>query len=487
VSTSVSNTTVGADDASQATYTAAAGAMSALNSMLDSQGIFFTAAATGDTGSGSAGITFTADDGTATDGYLATDPTATISGSSASVTERTAGSDAYSELGFAVAAGEAGGIKMSYKTVGSVDAPTITNAGSSVTVATTIAGVDAEVTAGNVADNVAARGDISFTGEVAGGDVVTVKINNNNYASFTLDNASASAINSNATHTPDLGGANDATGDPVIAQTAIAGVAAIYTMALNDTAANSLADGFAISDGTTNIAVADMSAVTSVAEVVAAIEADAAYSTLSYTISEAHGGLTFIAKMQTPIASAAEPTGTGLTTAVNTAGLAPVAAIKASEGMTFSGNFGFDVGTLSASVVNGKLRVSGSTANDVGTTPTFSMSNIEVSRGVHAPVGGADITTSRLASDALSILDNAIEGVNNSRARMGASMSRLDYASDNLQNVAQNSAAARSRVLDADYARETTELARTKIIQQAGMAMLSQANQDKQSVLSLLK
>ena len=428
VSTSVSNTTVGADDASQATYTTAAGAISALNSMLDSQGIFFTAAAAGDTGGGSAGITFTADDGTATDGYLATDPTATISGSSAPVTERTAGSDAYSELGFTVSAGEAGGIKMSYKTVGSVDAPTINNAGSSVTVATTTAGVDAEVTAGNVAGNVAARGDISFTGEVAGGDVVTVKINNNSYASFTLDNASASAINSNATHTPDLGGANDATGDPVIAQTAVAGVAAIYTMALNDTAANSLADGFAISDGTTNIAVADMSAVTSVAEVVAAIEADAAYSTLSYAISEAYGGLTFIAKMQTPIASAAEPTGTGLTTAINTAGLAPVAAIKASEGMTFSGNLGFDVGTLSASVVNGKLRVSGSIANDVGTTPTFSMSNIEVSRGVHAPVGGADITTRRLASDALSLLDTAIEGVNTTRAGMGASMSRLDHA-----------------------------------------------------------
>jgi flagellin len=317
--------------------------------------------------------------------------------------------------------------------------------------------------------------------------VVTVKINNNSYASFTLDNASASAINSSTSHTPDLGGANDATGDPVIAQTAIGGVAAIYTMALNDTAADSLANGFAISDGTTNIAVADMSAVTSVAEVVAAIEADAAYSTLSYTISEANGGLTFTAKMQTPIAAAAEPTGTGLTAVLDTAGVAPVAAIKASEGMTFSGNLGFDVGTLSASVVNGKLRVSGSTANDVGTTPTFSMSNIEVSRGVHAPVGGADITSSRLASNALSILDNAIEGVNNSRARMGASMSRLEYAADNLQNIAQNSRGARTRVLDADYAKETTELARSQIIQQAGMAMLSQANQQQQSVLDLLK
>ena len=57
----------------------------------------------------------------------------------------------------------------------------------------------------------------------------------------------------------------------------------------------------------------------------------------------------------------------------------------------------------------------------------------------------------------------------------------------NLQNIAQNTQAARSRVLDADYAKETTELARNQIIQQAGMAMLSQANQQQQSVLALLQ
>ena len=66
-------------------------------------------------------------------------------------------------------------------------------------------------------------------------------------------------------------------------------------------------------------------------------------------------------------------------------------------------------------------------------------------------------------------------------------MSRLEFASDNLQNVSQNASAARSRVLDADYASETTELARTQIIQQAGTAMLSQANQSQQAVLALLK
>jgi flagellin len=117
----------------------------------------------------------------------------------------------------------------------------------------------------------------------------------------------------------------------------------------------------------------------------------------------------------------------------------------------------------------------------------ISISDVVLSRGTHAPVAATDITTRDFASTALGILDTAVQGVNDRRATLGASMSRLEFASDNLQNVAQNTKAARSRVLDADYASETTELARTQIIQQAGTAMLSQANQAQQSVLALLK
>ena len=115
------------------------------------------------------------------------------------------------------------------------------------------------------------------------------------------------------------------------------------------------------------------------------------------------------------------------------------------------------------------------------------LSDVSVSRGTHAPVAGTDFTTRAFVTSALSVLDQGIQNVNDTRALLGASMSRLEYASDNLQNVSQNASAARSRVLDADYATETTELARTQIIQQAGTAMLSQANQSQQSVLSLLK
>ena len=91
------------------------------------------------------------------------------------------------------------------------------------------------------------------------------------------------------------------------------------------------------------------------------------------------------------------------------------------------------------------------------------------------------------ATTAITDLDMAIEHVNTQRATLGATMNRLEYAADNLANVAQNASASRSRILDADYAAETTELARTQIIQQAGTAMLSQANQQAQSVLALLK
>ncbi len=98
-----------------------------------------------------------------------------------------------------------------------------------------------------------------------------------------------------------------------------------------------------------------------------------------------------------------------------------------------------------------------------------------------------NITASGGPAEAIHAIDEAIKAVNSERATLGATINRLEYAADNLANVSQNATASRSRVLDADYASETTELARTQIIQQAATAMLSQANQSSQSVLALLK
>ena len=91
------------------------------------------------------------------------------------------------------------------------------------------------------------------------------------------------------------------------------------------------------------------------------------------------------------------------------------------------------------------------------------------------------------ASTTIAELDAAIAGVASKRADFGAFMNRLEYTVDNLSNVVQNTVSARSRIEDADYAAETTELARSQIIAQAATAMLSQANQQAQSVLALLK
>ena len=101
----------------------------------------------------------------------------------------------------------------------------------------------------------------------------------------------------------------------------------------------------------------------------------------------------------------------------------------------------------------------------------------------------AQTTASALstATAAVTEIDNVITSVNSQRATFGAKINQLTYAVDNLSNVKVNSEAARSRVLDTDYARETSELARTQIIQQAGTAMLAQANQLPQTVLSLLQ
>ena len=106
---------------------------------------------------------------------------------------------------------------------------------------------------------------------------------------------------------------------------------------------------------------------------------------------------------------------------------------------------------------------------------------------LYTNAGAINIDTAANATFAITQLDKAILGMATERAKYGAYMSRLEHSSDNLLNVAQNTDQSRSRIEDADYASETSELARTQIIAQAATAMLAQANQAKQSVLQLLQ
>lgn len=136
-------------------------------------------------------------------------------------------------------------------------------------------------------------------------------------------------------------------------------------------------------------------------------------------------------------------------------------------------------GIGTSGVVTLQVGIGGTSGNQF----TVTLNDIDSTLGL----SGISLSTSSGATSALSTLDDAIAAVDTDRATFGATMNRLTYAIDNLTNISQNAQASRSRIMDTDYAQATTELARSQIIQQAATAMLAQANQAPQSVLSLLR
>lgn len=98
-----------------------------------------------------------------------------------------------------------------------------------------------------------------------------------------------------------------------------------------------------------------------------------------------------------------------------------------------------------------------------------------------------DISTAAGAQKAIGTIDNALETINSTRGDLGAVSNRLDFTVNNLSNVAENVSAARSQIQDADFAAESANLSRAQVLQQAGTAMLAQANASSQNVLSLLQ
>ena len=112
---------------------------------------------------------------------------------------------------------------------------------------------------------------------------------------------------------------------------------------------------------------------------------------------------------------------------------------------------------------------------------------ISSSKGLLGGINSSSVLTAANANQSIVALDTAINTVNAGRAAMGATINVLVYAVENLSNVSLNASASRSRVEDTDFAVATTELAKTQIIGQAATAMLAQANQNPQNILSLLK
>ena len=145
--------------------------------------------------------------------------------------------------------------------------------------------------------------------------------------------------------------------------------------------------------------------------------------------------------------------------------------LTGTTGGTTAGTFSFQSGQTSGQTID--VAVGGMTISALGLTATAST--------------GIALSSAASASAAIATIDSAINTVNSQRATIGAAINRMTYAADNLTNISANTSASRSTIMDTDYATASTNLSKTQIIQQAATAMLAQANQQPQSVLSLLK
>ncbi|MFO1327006.1 MAG: flagellin domain-containing protein [Rubrivivax sp.] len=147
--------------------------------------------------------------------------------------------------------------------------------------------------------------------------------------------------------------------------------------------------------------------------------------------------------------------------------------ILGADGTTFTFQVGANTATEDAISVDFENMVSNSTIGSVTDAST-------------AAIGGSGVDASSIAS-VIDNIDAAIDVVNDKRATFGATQSRFEAIISNLQVAVENQSAARSRIVDADFAVETANLSRAQILQQAGNAMIAQANQLPQQVLRLLQ
>lgn len=153
------------------------------------------------------------------------------------------------------------------------------------------------------------------------------------------------------------------------------------------------------------------------------------------------------------------------------------------SGVTLTGGAATDssikTGTVTLSSSKGQISTAGANAD------VFAGAGVNTSS--FSAVASMDLSTAGGAQSALSVIDAALATINSSRGDLGAIQNRFSSAIANLQTTSENLSAARGRIQDADFAAETANLSRTQILQQAGTAMLAQANSLPQNVLSLLR
>jgi flagellin len=126
---------------------------------------------------------------------------------------------------------------------------------------------------------------------------------------------------------------------------------------------------------------------------------------------------------------------------------------------------------------------------NTGQTASIASADISITSTVNAMTAASALVTTAAAENSAKIatLDTAIQGINSSRAKVGAVQNRFNYTISYLQAASENQQAAKGRIMDADFAVETANLSRAQILRQAGAAMVAQANQLPQGVLALLR
>ena len=167
----------------------------------------------------------------------------------------------------------------------------------------------------------------------------------------------------------------------------------------------------------------------------------------------------------------------------NKVGAALVSAINAKSG---------EAGVVaSLDDATGEVTIQSLASGKVGDTLATNLAGadaaVALAAGDEAFVDSVDISSFAGAQKAIGIMDSALTAVNSSRAELGAIQNRFSSVISNLNTTSENLSASRSRIRDTDFAKETAELTRSQILNQAGTAMLAQANQVPQSVLSLLR
>jgi flagellin len=136
--------------------------------------------------------------------------------------------------------------------------------------------------------------------------------------------------------------------------------------------------------------------------------------------------------------------------------------------------------------VQGNIQLTSSKSFSITQAGTAALGYFTTGSGSLASISNVGVKTQATATSSIATIDGALEKISSVRAELGALTNRLEYTVDNLTNIATNTQAAISRIVDADFAAETAKLTKAQILQQAGTAMLAQANQSKQSVLALL-